>query len=220
MTRPDTFPRIAKIGDREFEFDARFPPHCLNAMELFERERLDYPCTVQVRSHEDDMFSVFRIDDGPDSTVRVSCLFAPSDCPFGVDEEEQERLYQAALEHDGPSPGIYAGDASVTNPEMLATMAALSCDSRHAHIFQTAVHAAAGGCWCDVCEATEERLRKETAGMDSYEAIQHVLHEIGYTRRGRISSLIHRVRDVGLRNAWVSWWRMRRLVRQFRKMGG
>ncbi len=54
--------------------------------------------------------------------------------------------------------------------------------------------------------------------MDSYQAIEHVLHEIGYTRRGRLSALAHRIRDVGLRNAWVSWWRMRRLARQFRKM--
>lgn len=115
MTRPDTFPRIAKIGDREFEFEARFPPHSLNAMELFERERLDYPCTVQVRSHEDDMFSVFRIDDGPDSTIRVSCLFVPDDNPFGVDEEEQQRLYQAAVKQDAPSPGIYAKHAIEEN---------------------------------------------------------------------------------------------------------
>lgn len=141
-----------------------------------------------------------------------------------IDEVEgmiSDRLARSIVSLDAKEPGDWEGDdesGAVTNPEMLATMAALGCDSRHAHIFQTAVHAAVGGCWCDKCEAEEERLRRETEGMDSYQAIEHVLHEIGYTRRGRVSSLIHRARDVGLRNAWVSWWRMRRLVRQFRKM--
>jgi len=82
----------------------------------------------------------------------------------------------------------------------------------------TAVRLTTNGCWCDECETIEadiERLAEEQ-GHDV--ALMHALTLAGQGRRGRLEQLRHRIRDVGVYRAWVSWWRFRSIARKLRRM--
>ena len=132
-------------------------------------------------------------------------------------KEELERL----LSLGAPDDTAHLLSTEANRERLAASIAQLEDADRkpsQRDLRDTAVRLTTNGCWCDECEAIEadiERLAEEQ-GHDV--ALMHALTLAEQGRRGRLEQLRHRIRDVGVYRAWVSWWRIRSIARKLRRM--